>query len=266
MSDPAKNARQLFDLTGRVAIVTGGAGYLGGAIAAGLAELGASVVITSRDEHKAVAAAARLPVVGAAAHHGIGYDQSKAESVSGCIAESVRIAGKVDVLVNNAHDRTAADWTSVTAEEFSRDLENVTAAFQLARSFHAHVVDRRGSGSVINVGSMYGLVGSYPDVYQGIASASPVSYHAAKGAISQLTRHLAVYWAKDGVRVNCLCPGPFPFPDADATLVERLNSRVPMGRVGEASEVKGAAAFLASDASSFVTGQQIIVDGGWTAW
>jgi len=265
MGEPLNHARQLFDLTGRTAIVTGGAGYLGSAIAEALAELGASVVITSRDANKASAAAAGLPVSGSARHAGLGYDQSIPQSAASCIDAASRLAGPVSVLVNNAHDRTTSDWTSVTPEEFARDLGNVTSAFSLARAFHSHVLQRAGEGSVINVGSMYSLVGSYPEVYQGTA-ASPVSYHAAKGAIAQLTRHLAVYWAKDRVRVNCLCPGPFPFPNADDALVERLNHRVPMGRVGAVWEVKGAAAFLASDASSYVTGQQIVVDGGWTAW
>lgn len=117
------------------------------------------------------------------------------------------------------------------------------------------------------LGSMYGIVGSYPEAYQDICAASPVAYHALKGGIIHLTRHLAVYWARDGVRVNCLSPGPFPnldrVPDG---LVERLEQRSPMGRMGVPSELKGAVVFLASDASSYMTGQNMVIDGGWTAW
>jgi gluconate 5-dehydrogenase len=113
---------------------------------------------------------------------------------------------------------------------------------------------------------MYGVVGSYPDAYQDISSASPAAYHALKGGVVQLTRHLAVYWAKDQVRVNCLSPGPFPSDAANAELVNRLKTKSPMGRMGKPQELKGAIVFLASDASSYMTGQNLIIDGGWTAW
>ena len=116
------------------------------------------------------------------------------------------------------------------------------------------------------LGSMYGMVGSYPEAYEGIGPASPAAYHVLKGGIIHLTRHLAVYWAKSRVRVNCLSPGPFPGPAAAAEMVERLKTKSPMARVGEPHELKGALLFLASDASSYVTGQNLVVDGGWTAW
>jgi NAD(P)-dependent dehydrogenase (short-subunit alcohol dehydrogenase family) len=116
------------------------------------------------------------------------------------------------------------------------------------------------------IGSMYGVVGSYPEAYEGVVPASPVAYHALKGGIVHMTRHLGVYWAKDGVRVNCLSPGPFPGPAANATMVERLTTKSPMGRMGRPEELKGALVFLASEASSYVTGQNLLVDGGWTAW
>jgi gluconate 5-dehydrogenase len=120
--------------------------------------------------------------------------------------------------------------------------------------------------SVIMLGSMYGLVGSYPDAYEGIGPASPAAYHALKGGIIHLTRHLAVYWAKDRVRVNCLSPGPFPAAHVSKKLIERLEQRSPIGRMGQPSELKGAVVYLASDASSYVTGHNLVVDGGWTAW
>jgi gluconate 5-dehydrogenase len=113
---------------------------------------------------------------------------------------------------------------------------------------------------------MYGLVGSYPDAYAGGGPASPVAYHALKGGVIQMTRHLAVYWARDGVRVNCLSPGPFPSSAAPAELVSRLKEKSPMARMGRPEELKGAVLFLASDASSYMTGQNLVIDGGWTAW
>ena len=114
---------------------------------------------------------------------------------------------------------------------------------------------------------MYGVVGSYPDAYEGICDASPVGYHALKGGIVHMTRHLAAYWASDNIRVNCLSPGPFPNPEsAPAAMVERLCEKLPMKRMGINHELKGVIVFLASDASSYMTGQNLIIDGGWTAW
>src|SRR5690606_435449 len=100
-------------------------------------------------------------------------------------------------------------------------------------------VARGGDASVVMIGSMYGVVGSYPDAYEGLVPASPVAYHALKGGIVHMTRHLAVYWAKDGVRVNCLSPGPFPGPAANSEMVERLTAKSPMGRMGRPDELKG---------------------------
>jgi gluconate 5-dehydrogenase len=116
------------------------------------------------------------------------------------------------------------------------------------------------------LGSMYGLVGSYPQAYESVGPASSVAYHTLKGGILQMTRHLAVYWAPDRVRVNALSPGPFPAPAAPTALVQRLVAHSPMRRIGQPHELKGAAVFLASDASSYVTGHNLVVDGGWTAW
>jgi gluconate 5-dehydrogenase len=257
---------QLFDLRGRVSIVTGGGGYLGRALASALADAGSRVIVTSRNIQRATAVASSLPDPYGVQHLGVELDHTNADSIDRCIQRSIDVAGRVDVLVNNGHDKTSADWSEVSAEEFSRQLANVTGYFLLARHVRNDAVRRSESASIVMVGSMYGLVGSYPDAYEGISSASPVAYHAVKGGILQLTRHLAVYWAKDNVRVNCLSPGPFPADGAGAQLIERLKSKSPMGRMGRPHELKGALLLLASDAGSYITGHNLVVDGGWTAW
>lgn len=256
----------LFDLSGRVALITGGCGHLGSAMSRALAEAGANVIVTSREAEKAQAAAKQLPVVGRAQHFGIALDHMQPDRLSGSFQEAISLAGQVDVLVNNGHEALPADWTNVTPEQFSRHLSNATGYFELSRLVRDHVIARNSSASIILLGSMYGVVGSYPEAYEGVCVASPVAYHALKGGIVHMTRHLAVYWAKDHVRVNCLSPGPFPTAKAPAEMVSRLIQKCPMKRMGEPSELKGAIVFLASDASSYMTGQNLLIDGGWTAW
>lgn len=262
----APTIQQLFDLTGKTALLTGGCGHLGSAMAAALAEAGASVIITSRDVAKAQAGAAKLPKHGDARHHGIALNHIAPDSLDQSFAEALKLGGKLDILINNGTEGPPGDWSTVTAADFNRHLANATGYFLLARMFRNHVIERKAPGSVVMLGSMYGSVGSYPDAYEGVCPASPVAYHALKGGIAQLTRHLAAYWARDGVRVNCLSPGPFPRADAPQEMVKRLCTKLPMGRMGQPHELKGAIVFLASAASSFMTGQNLLIDGGWTAW
>jgi gluconate 5-dehydrogenase len=236
-------------------------------MAAALAEAGASVVISSRELDRAMEAIADLPRLKDAKHQGIVLDQKDDGAIQNGFAEVVRVAGKLDILINNGQAGTPDDWTNISAEGFNDHLANATGYFLLARLLHEHAVKRNAAASIVMIGSMYGVVGSYPDAYEDVCPASSVGYHTLKGGIIHMTRHLAVYWAKDNVRVNCLSPGPFPNPSkAPAELVERLQAKSPMHRMGLPHELKGAVVFLASDASSYITGQNLIVDGGWTAW
>jgi len=264
MSDPT--IQELFDLTGRVALISGASGFLGTAMSAALAEAGATVVTTSRDAARARAAADRLP--GSAPHVGVQMDHMDSALIEKGFSEAVAAAGKIDILVNNGNDSVGIrDLTDVDAESFDRTLSNATGYFLLSRLVHDHAVKRGASASIILLGSMYGVVGSYPDAYEGVCMASPVAYHALKGGVIHMTRHLSVYWGRDNVRVNCLSPGPFPnMEKAPEEMVERLCTKSPMQRMGLPHELKGAVVFLASDASSYMTGQNMIIDGGWTAW
>lgn len=256
----------LFDLSGRVALITGGSGYLGQSLSRALAEAGATVVIASRDASRAQATADQLPSPSGVRHLGVALNHLDEVSLNTGFDEAVKRAGKIDILINNGQQGHALDLTTVTGEAFTRDLQNATGYFLLARRLRDHVVERSASGSIVMIGSMYGVVGSYPDAYEGICTASPVQYHALKGGIVHMTRHLAVYWARDRVRVNCLSPGPFPAAKAPAAMVERLKQKSPQGRMGLPYELKGPLLLLASDAGSYITGQNLLVDGGWTAW
>lgn len=266
MTDMARTA-DLFNLEGKKALVTGGTGWLGTAFAQALAEYGCTVVIAGRDERKCQEGAEKLAGANAGKHFGVELDQMDEASLHRGFAEALGRAGHLDILVNNALEAIGKDWSNITFSEFSRHQVNNAAYFELARLLYDHAVSHRKPASIINIGSMYGQVASYPDTYEGISNASPVAYHALKGGTSQMTRHLAAYWAKDQVRVNTLSPGPFPNPDsAPAELIERLKAKCPMGRLGTPQDLKGTLLLLASDAGAFLTGQELTIDGGWTAW
>ena len=256
----------LFDLTGKTALITGAGGWLGSAMSRALAEAGANVIVTSREKDRARSSAASLPTHNQNSHFGVALNHLDETSIKQGFSDALACTGQIDILVNNGHEANGSDLYTVTPEEFNRALENATGHFVLSRLLREHVVSRESTGSIILIGSMYGVVGSYPDAYDGLVPASPVAYHTLKGGIVHMTRHLAVYWAKDRVRVNCLSPGPFPGPAANAGMVDRLTEKVPMGRMGRPDELKGAIVFLASEASSYITGQNLLVDGGWTAW
>lgn len=259
---------QLFNLAGKKALISGACGWLVQSMCRALAEAGASVICADipKMKEKAQEFAKTLPVVGDAKHCVVELDYMDPKSIENCMADAVKQAGRVDILVNSGYERVTSDWTDVTGEQFTRQLSNATGVFLLCRALREHAVKRGGGASIINIGSMYGLVGSYPDAYAGIGMASPVAYHALKGGILSMTRHLAVYWVGDGVRVNCLTPGPFPATGVSPELKARLSSKSPMKRMGRPDELKGALVFLASEASSYMTGQNLIIDGGWTAW
>lgn len=259
--------QQLFDLTEKVAVVTGGAGWLGSAMCRALAEAGARVVVTSRSVERAEEFAAALP--GDTHHLGVKLDLNKADDVESCVPKILKVTGKIDILVNNGIQLTAGTIDTLEPEDWAQSLlTGVTGPFFLSRVVYNHLKERDAPGSIINIASMYGVVGSYPHVYDEIDFLSPANYHATKGGLVHLTRHLAVYWAEDNVRVNAISPGPFPKPAVQESkeFMRRLNEKTPLGRVGANWELKGAVLFLASDASSFMTGHNLVVDGGWTAW
>jgi len=264
-SEPTIN--ELFNLKDRVAVVTGACGWLGSAMSRALAEAGATMVVTSRDAGQAEEFAASLPGQG---HVGIGFSQGNTDSIPGFVDDVVGRIGRIDVLVNNAYGGTAASIDEASAKDFDDAYHvGVTAYFLLARDVAKHLRARKAPGSIINISSMYGVVASYPSSYEGLGTCSPASYHGLKGGLVHLTRHLAAYWAKDQIRVNAIAPGPFPkqsIQDANPEFIRRLDEKVPMGRMGLPHELKGLAVLLASDAGSYITGQNILVDGGWTTW
>jgi len=260
-----KTVEKLFDLKGKTCLITGASGYLGGAMARALAEAGGRVVVTSRELDRAVEVAGQLPDPNNVNHLGMVLDHMDVDGLPERFQTIFEKAGCIDVLINNGNEHCANDWTDISGEQFTRMLANATGYFLLSRLVHQQSVNSGQPASIIMLGSMYGLVSSNPDAYRNICPANSVAYQTLKGGILQQTRHLAVNWAENAVRVNSLTPGPFPAESANPEMVERLKGYSPMRRMGYPAELKGAVVFLASEASSYMTGQNLVIDGGWTA-
>ena len=253
--------KQLFDLSGKVALVTGGSRGLGQEMAEGLAEAGASLMLLARREQWL------SPTVNAMKGRGfqcegVVCDVSKPDEIQAAVAKTLSTYGQIDILVNNAGVNWAAPAEEMPLDKWQMVLDiDLTGVFLFCQAVGREMIRRR-YGRIINTASVSGLRGSLP-------SGPHVSgYVAAKGGLIALTRELGAKWAQYGIRVNAIAPGFFPSRMSEKTLEKALpeiEARIPMGRVGREGELKGVAVFLASDASNYITGETIMVDGGATA-
>ncbi|MXZ89482.1 MAG: glucose 1-dehydrogenase [Dehalococcoidia bacterium] len=257
---PELRGTQLFDLTGRVAIMTGAGRGLGRTMALALAAAGADLALASRTTSELDSLVGEVEALGRRAI-AVPTDVTSPEACEAMVATTIDQLGRLDVLVNNAGTNVRKSALEITPDEYDSVLQtNLKGYFNGARAAGRHLVDQ-GSGKVINVSSILGSV----------ALPNQAAYASSKGAIDQLTKVLAIEWAAANVQVNGLAPTYFetdltrPLYD-DPERKAFIEDRTPMGRWGQPHELAGAVIFLASDASNFITGQTILVDGGWTAW
>ena len=257
-------AERLFDVRGRVALVTGAAGDgFAGRIVEVLAAAGAHVVLTSRDADKAEASAAACRERGwrVAA---CAMELNDEASIRAAVDFTVAQFGRLDILFNCAAALCMAPVEAVDVGDFNRVLTaNVTGTMLASRTAAAQM-RLQGGGTIVNLSSIYGVVSPDPRIYGESGLGSPLVYGASKAAIIQMTRYLSVHWAP-AIRVNCITPGGL-FNDQPDDFVDAYNARTPLGRMGHGDDIKGIALYLASDASAWVTGQNFVIDGGWTAW
>ncbi|MBI5876476.1 MAG: glucose 1-dehydrogenase [Chloroflexi bacterium] len=254
------NSLDLFRLDERVAIVTGGSKGLGKAMAAALAGAGARVVVVSRHLDEAQAAAGEIQAASGRDCHAVCADVSNTANAERVVEETLARCGRIDILVNNAGINLRGPIEEIEADDMRHVWEtNLLGPWLMCRAV-ARPMKARGWGRVINIGSLMSVVG--------LGDRTP--YATSKGALAALTRTLALEWATSGITVNTVSPGPFVTEMNmaiydDPARYQWFASRVPMGRWGKPDELAGVVVFFASEASSFVTGAMLMVDGGWTA-
>ena len=272
MSQPASSSPhlgKLFSLQGRTALITGGGGLLGSQIASALAEYGADIILASRGLDKCRKAGEEI-----AAHHPgtnvetLALDITDNASVLAAMEEVSARIGHLDILVNCGWSGRKNTFESISVEDWRNDIDVcLNGVFLTIKA--AIPMLRPRKGVILNIASMYGHVAPDYRLYDSKRYANPPSYGAAKAGVIQLTKYLASFLSPDGIRVNCISPGPFPFEETqreNPEFIARLSAKNPIGRVGRPHELKGAALLLCSDASSYMTGQNICVDGGWSIW
>ena len=254
--------KQLMNMEGRVGVVTGGATGLGLQMATALAEAGANVVICSRKLENCEEAAHAIEKLGVKAL-AYGCDVTKPEQVEALKEATMQKFGRVDALINNAGRAWVAPVEDMPLDRWQQVLDlNITAPFLCAQAFGREMIKVK-RGKIINIASIAGLVGRNPKNYNSIA------YGTSKGALVNFTRDLAVKWAQHNIQVNAICPGFFVTPINEKMFIknsEQILREIPLARTGGEDDLKGIAVLLASDASNFMTGAVIPVDGGSTAW
>ncbi len=263
---------ELFSLAGKVAFVTGGARNLGYDMALALAEAGADVALSSRSIESADAAAKRIAAATGRAALPVQLQVAEEAQVIRAVEAILARFGRIDILVNNAGNVTSTPESAPFEKRSLSDWQNtidanLTGVFLCSKHVVARSMKPRRSGVIVNIGSTTGIIGKDRRVYRGTPmGGATLDYHAAKGGVIAMTRDMAVYLAPDNIRVNCISPGGFWRGQPEA-FVKAYSDTIPLGRMGQdGKELKGAVVFLASEASSYCTGHNLVVDGGLSIW
>jgi NAD(P)-dependent dehydrogenase (short-subunit alcohol dehydrogenase family) len=278
-SSPPTSVRDAFDLTGRVAVITGGAGLLGQRHAEAVAELGGIPVLVDISSERAAAVAAEIEARYAVAARALACDITKAADVSRLRGEILSRSGKIDILINNAARNPKVEdggagfsrLEHLPLAEWEGDLAvGLTGAFLMSQSV-GPVMAGQGRGVILNIASDLAIIAPDQRLYRrdGVEESAqpvkPITYSVVKAGLVGLTRYLATYWADRNVRCNAISPGGV-YAGQDDVFLDRIGKLIPLGRLAHRDEYKAAVAFLVSDASSYMTGANLVIDGGRTAW
>lgn len=254
----------MLDLNGKIALVSGGYGLYGKHISSALCEAGAQVIIASRNIDRCLKYAEKLKTEGYKAD-GMELDLSDQKSIQNLEEKIISEYGQLDILVNNAVARAGGDLETMTVEQWEKAQKvNSTGLFLINKIFVTQMV-KQGYGNIINISSIQGVTGPHFPIYKNTDMTSPVNYTYDKWGMVGLTKWMANYYGKYNIRVNCISPGGY-YNEQPEEFVKRYNEQTPLKRMADDDDIKGPVVFLASDASKYITGHNLVVDGGWTCW
>ena len=279
-SSLAEQTRELFSLRGKTVLLSGATGFLGRSITHALLAFGADVIALARSERLEALAQQWREEFGPGRVRSYRVDMYEVAELRGVLERICREEGFIEVVINNAYElgpRTGFNVPEGSLElaDFEQWMRNLTSGVYWAAlvvQMLGEAMKRHGKGSIINIASMYSVVAPSPHLYKDTRFLNPPAYSASKAAVVALTRYIASFWGKYGIRANAISPGPFSNTEESGPnavkesdeFVDRLRSRTCLGRVGKPHELQGAVVFLASEASSYMTGTNLVVDGGWT--
>ncbi len=254
--------KNIFDLTEKIAVVTGGAGLIGKAIACALSEFGATVYVADLDIKAAKAVSNERP----GKLVPIALDITKTTSIRSCLKKIVSDTGRIDIWVNSAYPRTkdwGAKFEQIKPESWRKNIDSHLNGYCFCCQAVAEQMKKQKNGTIINMASVYGVRGPDFSIYQNTNMTMPAAYSVIKGGIVNFTRYLASYYGKHGIRINAVSPGGV-LDGQPKTFIKQYSMKTPLGRMAQPEDIVGAVLYLASSASSYVTGQNLIVDGGFT--
>jgi len=267
VTNKSRSLQELLSLQDKTVFITGGAGHLGTAMCEALAELGANIVIGSRDQEKSSSIAKALNEKFGVQASAVELDITDPDNVETALGLIEKKHGSLDILINNAWSGKKNSFESISIDDWRYDIEVcLNGVFYTVKKAFPYL--KQSKGVIVNVASMYGHVAPDYRMYAGTDHANPPSYGAAKAGVIQLTKYLASFLAPHSIRVNAISPGPFPFSSIlnNAAFIGALEAKTMLNRIGNPEDLKGPIALLCSDAGGYITGQNICVDGGWTAW
>jgi gluconate 5-dehydrogenase len=259
---------KLFSLDDKVAIVTGAYGYLGSAISKALAGFGANVILIGRNEKKLKEFTKKHNKSFKNRFESYTCDVTSEKDFQNVVKKVLANHGTIDILVNNAYGKQYEKLEELTKEKWNNAIDQTLTHYFTCTKAVSPTMLKVKKGSIINIASIYGFLGTDQRIFVPLGRKAPIHYSVAKGGVLQMTRYLAMLWADKGLRVNAISPGHFPpkrGPEKPDYMHE-LTTRIPLGRIGKPNDLAGVTVLLASDASSYITGQNFVIDGGWSVW
>ena len=259
----------IFDLSGKTVIVTGGAGHLGSAMSEVLAAYRADLFILGHNAEKNLKKAAELKTrYNLSICESLTFELADEKSINDAISAVINRTNKIDVLINNSVYGCSKALENYTCEEWARGIDGtINGVFRVTQTCLRQML-KQNFGNIINIASMYGVVAPDMSIYGDSGQNNPANYGAGKAAVIQFTKYLATVYGSKGIRANSISPGPFPNPEVqkNSQFIDELCRKNPLHRIGKPEDLYGVTVFLASDASAYLTGQNISIDGGWTSW